>query len=475
MTTLSIVWFRQDLRLKDNPALTAASQRGDILPVYILEDADAGKHKAGAASRWWLHHSLEALNQQLFGQLHLACGNALDVLLALIRQTGASAVFWNRCYEPWRIQRDTEIKQALQAIGITAESSNSALLWEPWQVLTKSGTPYKVFTPFYRKGCLQAPEPAAPLDAPASLRLHSTLPDSLSLIQLKLLPKQPWDAGFKAHWQVGEEAARIQLDLFISERFSGYHQQRDYPASGQVSRLSPHLHFGEISPRTLWHSTLRAAPALGVTEEDLDCFLKELAWREFSYYLLYHFPTLPAKNFQPRFDRFNWETDSLALKRWQTGQTGYPIIDAGMQELWRTGYMHNRVRMLVGSFLVKNLLCHWQTGQAWFWDCLLDADLASNSASWQWIAGCGADAAPYFRIFNPITQSKRFDPQGEYIRTHLPQLANLPDKYIHSPWDAPEAILADAGVTLGQNYPLPIVDLSTSRQRALSRYQTSKE
>jgi deoxyribodipyrimidine photo-lyase len=354
---------------------------------------------------------------------------------------------------------------------LAVHSHNGALLWEPWQVRKSDGTPYQVFTPYYRRGCLGSTPPRAPLPAPASLTLHwSAAAGQAGIDALALLPQIPWDGTMKATWHIGEAAALQRLQAFMAQGLAGYKEGRNFPQRPNVSRLSPHLHFGEVSPHQVWQAAQRAGLEQGV-EEDLDCFQSELGWREFSHALLYDHPDLSETPLQRRFAHFPWQDDPALLRAWQRGMTGYPLVDAGMRELWQTGYMHNRVRMVVGSFLVKNLLTHWRHGEDWFWDCLVDADLAANSASWQWIAGCGADAAPYFRVFNPVTQSERFDPQGAYIRRYVPELAALPDKYLHDPASAPSQVLAAAGVTLGLHYPHPVVDLKASRERALAAFK----
>lgn len=463
--TLNIHWFRQDLRLDDNPALTAAAEDAYLLPIYILDDKNAGEFAMGGASRWWLHRSLSALNKRLKGRLRLYRGDARSILRALVQEHSVKAVFWNRCYEPWRIQRDKHIKTELTDLGVASHSHNGSLLWEPWEVLKKDGTPYKVFTPFYRKGCLSAPAPRQPLPEPR-LRLKNGDFGEVTIDELALLPSIRWDKQLAPHWSIAEAGAQQRLRDFIEGGLNNYKDGRNFPAQTNTSRLSPHLHFGEISPNQVWHSIHRVGNGA-----DEDCLLSELGWREFSYSLLYHFPELPRKNWQSKFDRFPWSHTTKTLQCWQQGMTGYPIVDAGMRELWQTGFMHNRVRMIVGSFLVKNLLVHWRQGERWFWDCLVDADLASNSASWQWVAGCGADAAPYFRIFNPVTQGEKFDPDGHYTRRFVPELAQMPNKYLYKPWQAPAEILEQAGITLGGTYPKPIVDLKGSRERALSAFK----
>ncbi len=464
-----IHWFRQDLRLGDNPALSAAARMGSVLPIYILDDDNALGYSIGAASRWWLHHSLSNLDASLQGKLRLFCGDAEQILGHLTEHYEISSIHWNRCYEPWRVVRDRRIKKRLIEQGIDVQTHNGSLLWEPWQVLKSDQTPYKVFTPFYRKGCLNAESPHSPLPQPENLQPAEGDFGAIPLTKLKLLPAIGWDKQLRPHWRIGETAAYDRLRDFLQEGLEDYKEGRNFPAKANVSRLSPHLHFGEISPHQVWHEIQRAGD-----DTNHEHFLSELAWREFSYALLYHNPELPKNNLQAKFDRFPWRDDSDLLARWQRGQTGCPIVDAGMRELWQTGYIHNRVRMIVGSFLVKNLLLDWRDGAAWFWDCLVDADLANNSASWQWIAGCGADAAPFFRIFNPVTQGQKFDSQGEYTRHYVPELAKLPDKYLFCPWTAPKLVLQESGVILGESYPELIVDLKLSRERALDAFKTIK-
>lgn len=470
MTKLKVIhWFRQDLRLSDNPALYEAAINGDILPVYILDDINAKDYKMGGASRFWLHHSLTSLNQSLGGKLSIYCGDPSQILPDLCSRHNISKVFWNRCYEPWRIARDKQIKEHLKSLGVDVESHNGSLLWEPWTISKNDGTPYKVFTPFYRKGCLSAPYPRNPLREPNNVNFIRDDTGTLEIDDLQLLPTIAWDKKMLGYWEFGEAAAKDYLIRFLESGVIDYKEGRNYPAKKFVSRLSPYLHFGEISPNQAWYAIKQLGDNINT-----DHFCSELGWREFSYSQLYYNPELPKKNLQAKFDAFPWQENDEKLLAWQKGLTGIPMVDAGMRELWETGYMHNRVRMIVGSFLVKNLLLDWRLGERWFWDCLLDADLANNSASWQWVAGCGADAAPYFRIFNPVTQGAKFDPDGEYIRHYLPELKNLPTRYLFSPWEAPAAILANAGVELGVNYPNPIVDLSLSREEALAAFASLK-
>ena len=465
-----IHWFRQDLRLHDNPALFNASGQGRVLPIYILDNENTQEYQMGAASHWWLHHSLKALNQSLDGKLSVYQGDAEKILLEIIKANTVKAVYWNRCYEPWRIHRDQKIKKMLKHQAIDVQSANGSLLWEPWQVLKSDGTPYKVFTPFFQKGYLKTVAPRKPLSIPTVLSLYTPRNRALNIDELALLPSIRWDVKLAPHWKIGEKGANEQLHRFLDEGISDYKCGRDFPAKKNVSQLSPHLHFGEVSPNQVWH-----AARFRVDDSNIEHFCLELGWREFSYHLLYHCPTLPKQNLNPKFNTIPWKRDWQLLTRWQHGKTGYPIVDAGMRELWQTGYMHNRVRMIVGSFLVKNLLLHWHHGERWFWDCLVDADLANNSASWQWIAGCGADAAPYFRIFNPVTQGQKFDSNGKYTRRWVPELSKLPDKYLFSPWEAPQDVLKHSGVTLGDHYPQPIIDLKSSRKRALEAFASVKK
>ena len=465
-----ICWFRQDLRLEDNPALFVAAEEGYVLPVYILDDSSPGTWQMGSATRCWLHHSLVSLNRSFDGKLGIFRGEPLEILKTLARQHKAEKIVWNRCYEPWRMKRDQGIKATLQAEGIEVSSFNGSLLWEPHEVLKQNNTPYRVFTPFFRRGCLNALPPRTPLPAPQRMLMADTIDNSISVQDLNLLPSIPWDSQLISHWSVGENSARKSLLRFLDQGLNGYKEGRDFPGQNHVSRLSPALHFGELSPNTVWYEAKRCGSG-----QDLDHFLSELGWREFAYTLLYHNHDMPEKNLQSAFDAFPWVHNDETLIRWQQGMTGYPLVDAGMRELWQTGYMHNRVRMITGSFLVKNLLLHWHYGQQWFHDCLLDADLANNSAGWQWIAGCGVDAAPYFRVFNPVRQGEKFDPDGTYTLRFVPELAKLPKKYLFNPWEAPKNILQEAGITLGKTYPEPIVDLAISRNRALSAYASIRK
>ena len=470
----SIVWFRQDLRLADNPALHAAVERGaPILPVYVLDDETPGRWRMGGASRWWLHRSLEALALDLGragASLILRRGKAEAEIGRLVEETGAGAVIWSRCYEPYNVERDRRIDAQLQARGVEVHSFNGALLMEPRTVLTAAGQPFKVFTAFWKAlrasytGRDLLPRPPTVTDTCESIR-------SDELDSWKLLPGRPdWAKGF-GDWRPGEEGARDRLGEFLGHGLIGYRTRRNRPDLPSTSRLSPHLHFGEISPAQVWVAITDMVTADERTaSDDAESFLSELGWREFSYNLLHHFPNLPDEPWRSEFRRFPWVGCDEAERAWRRGRTGLPIVDAGMRELWATGWMHNRVRMIAASFLVKDLLTPWQDGEAWFWDTLVDADLANNAASWQWVTGSGADAAPYFRIFNPVLQGETFDPDGAYVRRWVPEIARLPDPWIHKPWLAPDMVLNAAGVVLGKTYPRPIVDHGEARQRALQAF-----
>ena len=444
MTTL--VWFRQDLRLEDNPALHAASQgNGAVIPVYIWSPEDEGDWPPGAASRWWLHQSLRALDRDLRkrgSRLILAKAPASRVLEQLLVQTKATAVYWNRRYEPAARECSDAVEKRLHARGVETQSFNSALLAEPQDVLNKSGLPYRVYTPYMRR-MLHELKPSTPLAAPSQMRAPKSWPSSRTLDDLGLLPSIRWYTTMAEMWTPGEAGARKHLARFLEHTIGDYAHSRERPAESGTSRLSPHLHFGEIGPRQIWH----ALGAKGRTSQ----FLREILWREFAYHLLYHFPDTTTQPLRPEFARFPWKKNTKLLRAWRRGRTGVPMVDAGMRELWATGVMHNRVRMIVASFLVKNLLQPWQDGARWFWDTLVDADLAANSMNWQWVAGSGADAAPYFRIFNPVLQGQRFDPSGEYVRRWVPERATAPN--VHAPDD-------DA-----------IVDLKESREAALDAYE----
>jgi len=471
-----LVWFRNDLRLKDNPALLAACATGiDLIPLYIYDPKGTTEWAIGSASRWWLHHSLSELRQSLktFGSdLVLRSGSEFDILTQVIEQESVDYVFWNRRYSPDDIVIDTAIKRVLKSRGVKVQTFNGSLLYEPWEVVRAGGEPYKVFTPFWnalqKQGLYRMPE-AAPEGIPHLPKIQA----GPEIADLDLLPRIPWDQGFCEEWEVSERAAESRLRTFKHGAIMGYQQMRDRPDIEGTSKLSPYLHFGQISPRQIVGELLDTTGIIGGAGGL--AFVREIAWRDFAHHLLYYFPDTQDQPLDKRFVRFPWSQDDEALKRWQRGMTGVPIVDAGMRELWHTGWMHNRVRMIVASFLTKNLQLHWLHGSRWFWDTLVDADLASNSFGWQWSAGCGADAAPFFRIFNPVLQGKKFDPNGDYVRLWVPELSRMPLAYLHEPWAAPLTVKQTAGVVLGEQYPEPIVDLKESRRVALEGFATLKE
>ena len=459
----TIVWFRQDLRLTDNPALSyAAAKQKPIIPIYI-QDTDQD-FAIGGASKWWLHQSLECLSKNLGYKLNFFQGKPQEIISQIIAEHNVDEVVWNRCYEQVVISRDKKIKENLKARNITVKSFNASLLLEAQDTLKEDKTNYKVFTPFYKKNYLSGVKQIRqPLEKPANLDLQKI--KSLALEDLTLMPKIKWYEGFELLWQPGEEGANKRFDDFIQNGITNYKELRNRPDLNHTSGLSPHLHFGEISPNTIWHRVKNFSENQAYNA-DAEHFLSELGWREFSYNLLYFYPQLPRKNWQEKFDHFPWQENESLLKAWQKGQTGYPIVDAGMRELWQTGFMHNRVRMIVASFLIKHLMIDWRCGAEWFFDCVVDADVASNGASWQWVAGSGADAAPYFRIFNPILQGEKFDPEGVYTKKFVPELKNMPLKYLFAPWLAPDSL------KMGINYPPPIVDHQKARARALGAYKS---
>lgn len=507
----TILWVQRDLRLRDNPALCHAAERGEVIPVYVGEDAQGPASPAhfqktrrrafvsenaqdqiaiasnpvkssadfpddalGGAGKFWLHHSLRAFDAALQARgvrLLLRRGDPLAVIPDLLDQTGADAVVWNRGYEPLAIEKAKSLKALLAARAASAKSFKAGLLFEPWEIANQQGGYFKVFTPFWKRCLAQSGEIGAPLGVPPLVPSTHFLA-SEDLRAWELLPTRPdWSGGLAATWQPGEGAALKRLDTFLESRLGAYAAMRDMPAIGATSALSPHLHWGEVSPRQVWHAT-RAREAGAGPPGVAEKFLSELGWREFSHHLLFHVPSLPARPLNPKFDDFPWAHNPQFLRAWQRGKTGYPLVDAGMRELWATGYMHNRVRMIVASFLTKHLLIDWRCGAAWFWDTLVDADLANNSASWQWVAGCGADAAPYYRIFNPILQGERFDPSGVYVRRWVSELSRLPDAAIHRPWEADRHTLQSAGVELGKDYPFPIIDHAEARAAALNAYKS---
>jgi len=462
----SIIWFRNDLRLADNPALIASLGSGRaVIPVYVLDEETEGVRPLGAASRWWLHHSLVSLDaslRKLGSRLILRRGPAERVMAELAAESEAEAIYWNRLYDQGARARDARLKQFFTARGTIAESFKANLLFEPWEVKTLAGEPFKVFTPFWR-ACRNLASPDMPLPAPRALPAPAKWPESDSLADWRLLPTAPdWAGGLRASWTPGEAVAAGRLTDFLDDALARYRQARDLPAVEGTSRLSPHLAFGEISPRQIW----RAATGRGDSAA-VEKFLAEVGWREFAYNLLFHFGDLAQRNFRSEFDAFPWESAALSLEAWRRGRTGYPIVDAGLRELWTTGWMHNRVRMIVASFLTKDLLIDWRQGERWFWDTLVDADPANNATGWQWVAGSGADAAPFFRIFNPVLQGEKFDPNGDYVRRWVPELASLPAKTIHRPWTADPPPAPDV-------YPARLVDHAAARERALAAFRTIK-
>jgi deoxyribodipyrimidine photo-lyase len=467
MMATSLVWFRNDLRLADNPALAAGIEDGAVVPVFVLDPAA----NWGGASLWWLQHSLAALARDCAergANLVLRRGDATTIIPELAAEIGAVTVHAGRSHEPWLRQVDRDVATALKQHGIGFQRHRSALMFGAEQITTKAGGVYGVYTPFSR-ACFEAFAARPAIAAPKRIESVADIASD-TLEDWQLLPQHPdWAGGLRDTWHPGEAGAHQRLEHFLDEGLNDYDRRRNLPGEMGTSMLSPHLHWGEIAIDAVW----RAADAAKTKRADgKHTFLKELVWREFAAYLLWHNETLDTVPMKDQFAAMPWRDAPAELQAWQRGQTGVPIVDAGMRQLWQTGWMHNRVRMITASFLVKHLLLPWQDGEAWFWDCLVDADAGSNAASWQWVAGCGADAAPYFRVFNPVLQGEKFDPDGDYVRRFVPELAKLPDKSIHAPWDAPDTALRGAGVTLGKTYPRPIVDLKTGRERALAAFKT---
>lgn len=466
--TTAIVLFRRDLRLSDNAALAAAcAKHARVLPVYIHDDQEETPWRIGQASQWWLHHSLRALQAVLRergASLYLGKGDTLGVLHHVIENAGAEAVYWNRLTEPAAVARDSHIKKVLLEQGIAVHSYPASLLCEPWRAKTKQGEPYRVFTPYWRS-VRTGIHATAPLPEPTAAEWVQ-LPGSLPLEALELLPRIRWDQGLGETWRPGELGAIETLELFCDDALADYATGRELPGRHGTSRLSPHLHFGEISPRQVLHALHAHTQRIDARQRpDIEPYLRELGWREFAHHLLYHFPLTSTEPFNPKFAHFPWaKDDDSQLERWRRGRTGIPLVDAGMRELWHTGWMHNRVRMVVASLLTKNLRQHWLHGAKWFWDTLVDADLANNTLGWQWVAGCGADAAPYFRIFNPVSQARKFDPDGVYLRHWLPELASVPIEWLHEPWK-------DPSIAKRTGYPWPMLDLAASRKEALQSFQ----
>jgi len=475
----SLHWIRLDLRLADNAALQAAVRRGGaVIPVFIHAPAEEAPWQPGAASRCWLHQSLSALHGDLRAKgsrLVIREGPSLEALGEIAAETGAGAVFWNRRYEPAVIRRDAAVMEALRARGLQADSFGGALLNEPWTIRNQGGKPFQLFTPFWRH-CLAGPAPAEPLPAPRAIPAPGKWPKSLPLEALGLESGARLAEGIRSCWRPGATGARKRLRRFLDGALANYARDRDRPGRPGTSRLSPHVHFGEITPRQIWHAVRRRAGAQRIPEEAWRSsrFLTEVGWREFAHHLLYHFPRTPNEPLRSGFGRFLWRKNKAFLNAWQQGRTGYPLVDAGMRELWATGWMHNRVRMIAASFLAKDLLLSWTEGAGWFWDTLVDADLAQNTLGWQWTAGCGADAAPYFRVFNPTSQGEKLDPSGDYVRRWCPELARLPDRWLHQPWKAPPGILANAGLSIGRDYPGPLVNHAIAREVALEAFARIK-
>ena len=465
-----ILWFRQDLRLTDNPALSLALETGQpILPLYILEEGRT--RPLGAASLWWLHESLKDLENSLT-YLCFRRGKPEEIFMDVIAKTGATQVFWAQRYDPEGMQTDFSLETLLNQQGIICHSVNSNFLHKPGMTLNKSGKPFQIFTPFW-KHCIEKLGTFSITPAPSSIPLFPIACEALN--DWNLQPNSPnWAAGFETIWAPGEKNAQSLLIDFVDHKLPGYQARRNFPGQEGTSRLSPHLHWGEISPRQIWNVVQNKHYSDPSFSQDIDTFLSELGWREFSHDCLYHFPKLSSQPLRPEFQNFPWEDDPKKLLAWQKGQTGYPIVDAGMRELWHTGWMHNRVRMIVASFLIKDLLIPWQKGEAWFWDTLVDADEANNALNWQWVAGCGIDAAPYFRIFNPLLQGEKFDPQGAYIRKWIPELKKLPFPYIHKPWLASDHLLRESQIKLDITYPYPIVDHKIRREEALRAFKNLK-
>ncbi|WP_230978847.1 cryptochrome/photolyase family protein [Ollibium composti] len=467
-----IIWFRDDLRLSDNPALNAAADSGrKIICIFVHDEESKGLRPLGGAARWWLHGALQEMNDALRGfggRLYVHRGAASTLIPQLAADSNAAAVYWNRRYGAAERRVDEAVKTALKTQRIEARSFNGHLLYEPWSIKTKSGTPFRVFSAFWR-AAHEAGEPGQPLGVPSRLNLFNgpcgqTSTTAVQLADLALEPSSPdWAGGLRSNWRRGEAGAQAQLELFLEEHLNEYADLRDFPDRSATSRLSPYLRFGNISPRQLWHAAEAAAHATNpALQRNLEKFQSELGWREFSYHLLYYNPEMGSENLQTRFDSMPWRTDAKALRAWQQGKTGYPLVDAGMRELWATGWMHNRVRMVVASFLVKHLLIDWRQGEAWFWDTLVDADPANNAASWQWVAGSGADAAPYFRVFNPVLQGEKFDPEGRYVKRWLPELTDVSPSVIHRPWQLGSKVEAYAG---------RIVEHDLARRRALDAFK----
>ncbi len=474
--SVSIMWFRQDLRLHDNLAWQEVCQaQVPVVAIFILPEHKIATEGFGEASCWWLHHSLSTLEAQLKQKkisLLYYKGKEDAVFKELIQTYHVKNIFWNRLYDPKAIKRDTDLKNYFKSENINVKSFNASLLAEPWDIKSQKETAYKVFTPFWKNLC-QNMTKEFDLDTIKSTPIGLSVETNLKLQDLNLLPKLKWDDGFYKKWQPGEAHALKQLDKFMEDTLQNYEDGRDYPYDSGTSLLSPHLHFGEISPRLIWNKMYEKSLLMQDSQDKkaVDKYMSEIGWREFAYHLMYHFPNTLEQPLQEKFKAFPWHNDKENFRKWCKGMTGIPIVDAGMRELWHTGWMHNRVRMIVSSFLTKNLLIDWRWGARWFMDTLVDADMASNTLGWQWTAGCGADAAPYYRIFNPILQSEKFDAEGNYIRLWIPELKNLPSKWIHKPSEMPQSLCQELKFEIGKNYPRPMVDLGETRRRALSIFE----
>lgn len=476
-----IVWFRQDLRLSDNPALHAAlKSKSPIIPFFCYTDNESTNWKPGAASRWWLHHSLSSLASDFAARgsrFVIRKGESLDTLQQLAKQVNAKEIYCNALYEPEQAKKDRIIQEALQKQGIEFHCFHGSLLLAPDQVQNQSGSPYRVFTPFYRY-YLNSGFNTQCLPSPKSINAIPKEIKSEKIDTLKLLPEIRWYCDFETHWLPGETGALKNLKRFCKNHLIDYPLARDIPSINGTTSLSPHLHFGEISPRQViaaLYKMTQASSKAGLIKAR-DCVIRELIWRDFAHHILAHYPHTTDRPFSENFQQFPWKrSDKKFLKAWQQGRTGIPVVDAGMRQLWKTGWMHNRVRMIVASLLAKNANLHWLNGARWFWDTLVDADLANNSMNWQWVAGCGVDAAPYFRIFNPVTQGKKFDPAGAYVRQWVPELINFPDRFIHDPWNAPDKLQNEVKIIIGKDYPYPVLDLSRTRKEILEIYNRYRQ
>ncbi|MFI8576461.1 cryptochrome/photolyase family protein [Rossellomorea aquimaris] len=468
MTKRIIVLIREDLRIHDHPALYRASQEGMVIPLYIL-DEETSHSPSGEAKKWWLHQNLEAFQtslQSINGRLWVDKGKVADLLPQWVQKTNAQGVYWNRVYDPRAYEEDLALARSLSSKGIDVQTFEGTLLLPPWKIKKDDDTPYKVYSAFYKS--LRKEKIPKPLPSVKKMEVPDLNVEGLSLDDLSLMPSIPWFHIMESIWDPGEEAAIKRYNAFVKKSIKDYSEGRDFPAEGHHSTLSPYLTLGVISVRSVYHSLLE------MEEVQVEPFIKQLIWRDFSYSVLLHFPESTTRPVNEKFKEFQWQKEREQLDRWKRGETGYPIVDAGMRELWVTGFMHNRVRMIVASFLTKHLLIPWQEGAKWFWDTLIDADLANNSMGWQWVAGSGFDSAPYFRIFNPTLQSEKFDKEGTYIRMWVPELKDVPNKHIHKPSEASVDILEEAGVILGEHYPYPIVEHKAARKRALERYDEIK-